>query len=47
MLYFHLMEGGEDNERKKKSKITMGEEGFPGAGPTLLAVLWVTAIRCN
>jgi hypothetical protein len=25
----------------------MGEEGFPGTGPTLLAVQWVAAVSCN
>jgi hypothetical protein len=44
MLYFHFMEEGEEKERKK---ITVGEQGLPGAGPTLLAVLWVAAVRCN
>jgi hypothetical protein len=44
------MEKGEEKERKKKrrkKKITMKEEGFPGARPTLLIVQWVTAVRCN
>jgi hypothetical protein len=38
MLYFHLMEEGEEKGRKKEKekKITMGEEGFPG-GWTCLA----------
>jgi hypothetical protein len=31
----------------KKKKNTMGEEDFPGSGPTLLAVSWVAAVRCN
>jgi hypothetical protein len=45
--------GGEEKERekkrgkKKKKKITTGKEGFLGAGPTLLAVQRVAAIRCN
>jgi hypothetical protein len=39
MLYFLLMEEEEEKERKRKEKkIAMGEEGFPGTGPTLLAV---------
>jgi hypothetical protein len=39
MLYFYLMEEGEEKERKKEEKkITAGEEGFPKAIPTLLAV---------
>jgi hypothetical protein len=46
MLYFHLMEEGEEKERKKK-KIAMGEEGFLGVGPALLAVQCVAAVRCN
>jgi hypothetical protein len=36
------MEEGEEKERKK---ITMGEEGFPGASLALLAVLRVAAVR--
>jgi hypothetical protein len=31
----------------KKKKITMGKEGLPGAGPTLMAVQQVAAVRCN
>jgi hypothetical protein len=53
-----LLDGGkgregkkkEEKERKKKrrkKKITMGKEGFSRAGPTLLAVQWVAAVRCN
>jgi hypothetical protein len=34
-------------EGKKKKKISVGKEGFPGAGPALLAVQQVAAIRCN
>jgi hypothetical protein len=34
-------------KKKKRKKITMGEEGFPRAGPTLLAMQWVAAVRCN
>jgi hypothetical protein len=39
-------------ERKKKEKrkeqiITVGKDGFPVAGPALLAVQWIAAIRCN
>jgi hypothetical protein len=42
----------EEKRRKEKRKeerknITMGKEGFSGAGPTLLAVQWVVAVRCN
>jgi hypothetical protein len=44
MFYFQLMEEGEEKERKK---ISMREEGFPVAGPALLAVPWVAAVRCN
>jgi hypothetical protein len=25
----------------------MGKDGFPGAVSALLAMLWVTAVRCN
>jgi hypothetical protein len=31
---------GEKKERKEREIIVM-EEGFPGAGPSLLAVLWL------
>jgi hypothetical protein len=42
------MDEGEENERKKKKKkIAVGEEGLSGAGPALLAVQWVAAVRCN
>jgi hypothetical protein len=44
------MEGGEEKEKikeKEKREITVGEEDFPVSGPALLAVLWVTAVRCN
>jgi hypothetical protein len=34
-------------KEKKKEKITMGKEGFPRAGPALLAVQRVAADRCN
>jgi hypothetical protein len=37
----------EKEEKKKEKEITLGEEGFPGAGHTLLAVQWVTVVRCN
>jgi hypothetical protein len=46
MLYFCLMEEGEEKE-KKKERNRCGEEGFPGTGPTLLAVPRVTVVRCN
>jgi hypothetical protein len=37
-----------ENRRKGgKKKITMGKEGFPGAGLTLLAVQQVATVRCN
>jgi hypothetical protein len=43
-----LIEEGEEKERKnKKKKIIVGEEGFPGAGPALVSVQWVAAVRCN
>jgi hypothetical protein len=41
------MEDGEEKERKKKKKISIGRKGFPGPGPALLAVKWVATIRCN
>jgi hypothetical protein len=48
MLYFCLIEEGEKKERKnKKKKITLGKEAFPEDGPNLLAVQWVTGVRCN
>jgi hypothetical protein len=34
-------------KEKKKERISMGEEGFPRAGSTFLAVPQVTAVRCN
>jgi hypothetical protein len=34
-------------KRKEENKYYCREGGFPGAGPTLLAVHWVTAVRCN
>jgi hypothetical protein len=45
-----MMEEGEEKEKEKKKKereVAMGEEGFLGAGLSLLAVLWFTAVRCN
>jgi hypothetical protein len=38
-----------DRERRKgkKNKLLWGEEGFPGAGPALMSVLQVSAVRCN
>jgi hypothetical protein len=44
------MEEGEKKERKKKrgkKKIAIGKEGISGAGPALLAVQRVAAVRCN
>jgi hypothetical protein len=43
------MEEGEqkEKEKKKEREIVVGEEDFPRAGPALLAVPWVTAVRCN
>jgi hypothetical protein len=42
-----LLDGGRRREGKKqeKEKITVGKEGFPGAGPTLLAVQWVATVK--
>jgi hypothetical protein len=37
----------EEEKRRKEKKIIMGKEGFPRAGPTLLAVQRVAAVRCN
>jgi hypothetical protein len=37
----------EEEDKKRKKKITVGEEGFPRAGPALLAVQQVAAVRCN
>jgi hypothetical protein len=37
----------EEEKRKEKKKITIGEEGFPGAGPSLLTVSQIAAVRCN
>jgi hypothetical protein len=34
-------------EERKKKKISMEKEGVPRAGPTLLTVQRVTAVRCN
>jgi hypothetical protein len=45
-----LLDGERRREGKKKGEreeITTGEEGFPGAGPTLLTVPQVMAVRCN
>jgi hypothetical protein len=39
------LDGGE--EEKERKKTAMGKEGFPRAGPSLLAVQWVAAVRCN
>jgi hypothetical protein len=44
MLYVRLME---EEKRSKKKKNPMGKEGFPRAGPVLLAVQPVIAIGCN
>jgi hypothetical protein len=43
------LDGGRRREGKKKREreTAMREEGFHGAGPTLLAVPWVAAIRRN
>jgi hypothetical protein len=41
------LDGGRRREGKLEKNIAMEEEGFPGARPTLQAVLWVTTIRCN
>jgi hypothetical protein len=36
-----------EGKKKEKKKITMRKEGFPGTGPSLVAVHWVSAVRCN
>jgi hypothetical protein len=43
------LDGGRRREGKKKREreTAMRKEGFHGAGPTLLAVPWVAAIRRN
>jgi hypothetical protein len=44
------MEKREEKERKKKrrkKKSHLGKKGFPGAGPSLLAVQHVASVRCN
>jgi hypothetical protein len=49
MVYFHLMKEGEEKEDKRereREKNRCGEGGFHwGAGPALLAVPWVIAVR--
>jgi hypothetical protein len=51
MLYFYLMEEGEENESKKKrikrKRITMEKDSLPRVGPALLAVQQVAAVTCN
>jgi hypothetical protein len=47
-----LLDGGRRREGKKKKRrqkieITMGKEGLLEAGPALLAVQWVIAVRYN
>jgi hypothetical protein len=44
---FPLDRGRREKGKKGEKEIIVGEEGFPGAGPTLLAVPQVTAVRCN
>jgi hypothetical protein len=39
-------DGGKRRKERRK-KIGMGKEGFPRAGPALLAVQWIAAVRCN
>jgi hypothetical protein len=36
-----------EEKRRKKKTIAIGKEGFPRAGPTLLAVQQIAAVRCN
>jgi hypothetical protein len=52
MLHFLFMEEGEEKEIKRRKKIkerdiVVEEKSFPGAGHTLLSVLWVAAVRCD
>jgi hypothetical protein len=47
---FLLLDQGRRREGKKKENeknVTVGEEGFPGAGPALLAVQQVATVWCN
>jgi hypothetical protein len=37
----------EKRKKKEKKNSPMGKEGFPRAGPTLLAVQWFAAVRFN
>jgi hypothetical protein len=37
----------EEGEEKKRKEIIMGEQDFPWDEPTLLAMPWVAAVRCN
>jgi hypothetical protein len=41
------MEEGEEKEKGKKKKIAVGKECLLRAGPTLLVVQQVAAVRCN
>jgi hypothetical protein len=36
-----------ENRRKEKKKENLLGRSFPGAGPALLAVLWVATVRCD
>jgi hypothetical protein len=48
ILYFCLIEEGLEKERKKKKKkVILEEEDFSRAGPALLSLLQVAAVRCN
>jgi hypothetical protein len=41
-----LLDGGSAGKKKKRrKKITVGKEGFCGAGPALLILQWVAAVR--
>jgi hypothetical protein len=42
-----LLDGGRRREWKKKKKELRGGIGFPGAGPALLAMPQVDAVRYN
>jgi hypothetical protein len=43
VLYFYLLE--KEKRRKEKKNNPSGKEGFPRAGPALLAVQQVTAVK--
>jgi hypothetical protein len=36
-----------EKRKEERKKITVGKEGFSEAGPTLLTMQQITAVRCN